>query len=103
ARHTQEAYIHLGLIPPQTDLITGFLDLAEKDVAGYYEHGSGTFYLLDHVSPDEVRGVMAHELTHALEDQHYNFDEVTRKGASSDHGTAITAVIEGSAMAVMLA
>ena len=42
ARHTQEAYIHLGLIPPQTDLITGFLDLAEKDVAGYYEHGGET-------------------------------------------------------------
>jgi hypothetical protein len=103
ARHTQNAYVHLGLVPKGTDLLTGYLDLAEKDVAGYYEHGSGTFYLLDHVAPDEVRGVMAHELTHALEDQNYDFDVVTKKGANADHGTAITAVIEGSAMAVMLA
>ncbi|HEX6737858.1 MAG TPA: hypothetical protein VF310_06295 [Vicinamibacteria bacterium] len=103
AGHTTQAYIQLGLVPPRTDLVTGYLDLAEKDVAGYYEHGSGTFYLLDHVAPDEVRGVMAHELTHALEDQNYDFDVVSKRGANADHNTAITAVIEGSAMAVMLA
>ena len=103
SRHTQNAYIHLGLIPPRSDLLTGFLDLAEKDVGGYYEHGSGNFYLLDHVSPDEVRGVIAHELTHALEDQNYDFEAVSKRSENADQSTAITAVIEGSATAVMLA
>src|SRR6185369_15444084 len=37
AGYTQKAYVHLGLIPPQTDLITGYLDLAERDVLGYYD------------------------------------------------------------------
>jgi hypothetical protein len=104
ARHTQDAFIQLGLVPPGTDLVRGYLDLAEKDVAGYYESGSRTFFLLDHVSADEAKGVMAHELTHALEDQHYDLKALKKgAGGNSDHATAITAVIEGSAMAVMLA
>src|SRR6266536_2412235 len=104
ARHTQSAYIQLGLVPPGTDLVSGYLDLAESGLAGYYEHGSGTFYLLDHVSAEEARGVMPHELTHALEDQHYDLAAVSKRAeGNDDHSTAITAVIEGSAMAVMLA
>jgi hypothetical protein len=104
ARHTQDAFIQMGLVPPGTDLVRGYLDLAEKDVAGYYESGSRTFFLLDHVSADEAKGVMAHELTHALEDQHYDLRTLKKgAGGNSDHMTAITAVVEGSAMAVMLA
>jgi hypothetical protein len=104
AKHTQAAYIQLGLVPPGTDLVSGYLDLAEKDLAGYYEPGSRTFYLLDHVSPEEAEGVMAHELTHALEDQNYDLAAIAKRaGGNADHATAITAVVEGSAMAVMLA
>jgi len=104
ARHTQDAYIQMGLVPPGTDLITGYLDLAESGLAGYYKHGTNTFFLLDHVSRDEAKGVMAHELTHAIEDQHYDLAVLAKKaGDNADHATAITAVVEGSAMAVMLA
>jgi hypothetical protein len=104
ARHTQDAYVQLGLVPAGTDLVRGYLDLAQSGLAGYYKHGSGTFYLLDHVSAEDARGVMAHELTHALEDQHYDLAAVARKaGDNPDHSIAITAVVEGSAMAVMLA
>jgi len=103
-RNTQEAYIQLGLVPPGTDLVKGYLELGQSGLLGYYEHGTGTFYLLDYVSADEARGVMAHELTHALEDQHYDLAALHRQaGGDADHATAITAVVEGSAMAVMLA
>jgi len=104
ARHVTYAYAHLGLIPRGTDLLTGYLDNAETGVAGYYEPGSKTFYLLDHVSADSVRGVMAHELTHALEDQHYDLKAFAGKAnGDDDRQTAITAVVEGSAMVVMMA
>ena len=104
ARHTQSAYIQMGLVPAGTDLVSGYLDLAESGLAGYYKHGTNTFFLLDYVSADEAKGVMAHELTHALEDQHYDLAAMAKKaGGDADHATAITAVIEGSAMAVMLA
>jgi hypothetical protein len=104
ARYTQDAYVHMGLIPPGTNLLKGYLDLAEKDVLGFYEHGTRIFYLLDHVDPQEVRGVIAHELTHALEDQHYDLASVGKKGeGNSDHATAVRAVVEGAAVAVQLA
>jgi hypothetical protein len=102
-RQVQAAYIQLGLVPRGTDLNKGFLDFAEKEVAGYYEHGSKIFYLVDHTAPDEVRGVIAHELTHALEDQHYDLDSVGGKTETADEATAATALIEGSAMVVMFA
>jgi hypothetical protein len=102
-RQVQAAYIQLGLVPRGTDLNKGFAEFAEKEVAGYYEHGSKTFYLLDHTAPDEVRGVVAHELTHALEDQNYDLDSVTSRAETADEATAATALIEGSAMVVMFA
>jgi hypothetical protein len=103
-RHTQDAFIQLGLVPQGTNLLTNYLDMAEKGVLGFYESGSHTFYLLDHVSPQEVRGVMAHELTHALEDQYYDLHAVAKKAeGDSDHAIAITSVVEGAAMAVELA
>jgi hypothetical protein len=104
ARHVQYAYAHLGLVPRGTDLLTSYLDNAEKGVAGYYEPGTKVFYLLDHVSAEEVRGVIAHELTHALEDQHYDLKSFAKKaGGDDDFSTAISAVVEGSAMVVMMA
>jgi len=103
ARHVQHAYMQLGLVPRGTDLLTGYLDHAESGVAGYYEPGTKIFYLLDHVAPEAVRGVIAHELTHALEDQHYDLKAVARNADGDDHATAISAVVEGSAMVVMMA
>ena len=104
ARYTQQAYIHLGLIPPRTDLITGYLDLAEKDVLGYYDTQTKMLYVLGHVLEDEVKPVIAHELTHALEDQHYDFQAVAKKAdGDDDRAIAISAVIEGSATALMIA
>jgi hypothetical protein len=102
-RHTTSAYVQLGLVPRSADLLKRILEVAEKDVLGYYEHGTKTFYLLNHVSADGVRSVMAHELTHALEDQHFDFATISRRAGSDDHATAISALIEGSATVVMLA
>lgn len=102
ARHTQNAWVHLGLIPVNTDVVDTHLDLAEEEVLGYYEVGSKTFKLLSHVSADEVRSVMAHELTHALEDQHYDLEALQKTAKNEDHLVAIRSVIEGSAMVTTL-
>ena len=98
ARHTRDAWVQLGLVPAATDLVAAQLDLAEKGVLGYYHSGSKTFRLLSHVSEGEVRSVMAHELTHALEDQHYDLAAVQKRAGNEDQAVAIRAVIEGSAM-----
>jgi hypothetical protein len=98
ARHTRDAWAQLGLVPETTDLISARLEMAEKDVLGYYHAGSKTFRVLDHVEEPELRSVMAHELTHALEDQYYDLAAVQSRAANDDQATAIRAVIEGSAM-----
>lgn len=103
AGHTRDAWVHLGLVPPKTDLVASRLDLAEKDVLGYYQSGSKTFRLLDHVPELEVRSVMAHELTHALEDQRYDLEALQKGAVNEDQAVAIRAVIEGSAMVTTLA
>jgi hypothetical protein len=102
ARHTRDAWVQIGLIAPETDLVKARLDQAENDVAGYYKSGSDTFRLLSHVSEREVRAVMAHELTHALEDQHYDLLSVQKRATNADQAVAIRSVIEGSAMVTTL-
>jgi hypothetical protein len=102
ARVTRDAWVAIGLVAPGTDLVAAHLDTAEKDVVGYYQSKSKTFRLLSHVSEREVRSVMAHELTHALEDQHYDFEMVMKGATNADHAVAIRAVIEGSAMVTTL-
>jgi hypothetical protein len=104
ARNVGAAYVQLGLIPRGKGLIEEYLDLTDKDMLGYYEHDRKTFVLLSHVSADEAETVMAHELTHALEDQHYDLEAMARQaGGDDDRATAIRAVVEGSATAVMIA
>jgi hypothetical protein len=103
AIHTRDAWVHLGFVPEKTDLVAGELDLAETEVLGYYQSGSRTFRLLSHVTERDARSVMAHELTHALEDQHYDLEAVQKRATNEDHAVAIRAVIEGSAMVTTLA
>ncbi|HEY7922254.1 MAG TPA: hypothetical protein VII62_03655, partial [Vicinamibacteria bacterium] len=103
AKHTRDAWVHLGLVPATTDLVAAQLELAETGVLGYYHSGSKKFRLLDHVPELEIRSVMAHELTHALEDQHYDLAAVQKRATNEDQAIAIRAVIEGSAMVSTLA
>lgn len=103
ARHTRDAWAHLGLVPEKTDLVKGELQLAETDVLGYYQSGSKVFRLLSHVAESDARSVMAHELTHALEDQHYDLEALQKRATNEDHAVAIRAVVEGSAMVTTLA
>jgi hypothetical protein len=102
ARHTRDAWAQIGLVSEQTDLVAEHLRTAEKDVAGYYQSGSKIFRVLNHVSELELRSVMAHELTHALEDQYYDLQAFQKRATNGDQAVAIRAVVEGSAMVTTL-
>ena len=45
--------------------------LLTEQVAGYYDNKTKTVNLLDWIEPDEQKPVLAHELTHALQDQQW--------------------------------
>jgi hypothetical protein len=104
-----------GLLPPGYDLHAQFLRLLDEQVAAYYDAKTKTVNLLDWVPPDQQRPVLAHELTHALQDQKVDLQKWSLAGAPDDRPqpdnqeevveeaqAARQAVTEGQAMVVFL-
>jgi len=100
----RKAMLQWGLIAPDFRLQEFVLDLLSEQAAGYYDPKQRTFFIADWLPQLIQKPVMAHELVHALQDQHYdlqrNFDLVQDQ---ADLTLARKALIEGDAMAVMLA
>jgi hypothetical protein len=106
-----------GLLPRDFDLHGYLIKLLAEQVAGYYDEKSKTMNLLDWIEPELQRPVMAHELTHALQDQSYDLEkmskhdeEIERKGLKNlnemirndEESACRSAVVEGQAMIVLL-
>ena len=69
-----------GLVPRDFDLGKLMVALLRENVAGYYDPKTKTVNLLDWVPVDQQEPVMAHELTHALQDQSINLEKWMKKG-----------------------
>jgi hypothetical protein len=92
-----------GLLPKGFDLDAFMVNVLTEQVEGLYDPKKQEFYIADWSPLSDQRMVMAHELTHALEDQHFQI-EVWLKAArpNEDAELARDAVLEGSAMAAMV-
>ena len=93
----------LGLVPPGTDLRELISDISGEQVAGYYDTRRETLAVVSGpaAANDTLAEItLAHELNHALEDQVYELREDAGAGAD-DRATAYTALVEGTATAVM--
>jgi hypothetical protein len=73
-----------GLLPPHYDLHAEFLRLMAEQVAAFYDPRSKSVNLLDWLPPDAQKPVLAHELTHALQDQQVSLDKWELAGAKDD-------------------
>jgi hypothetical protein len=106
-----------GLLDHDFELKPFLLELLKDQIEAYYDSKTKTVNLLDWVDADEQKPVLAHELTHALQDQHSNLDKwddqtpddvSTDAAGDQDHlakdemDTARDAVAEGQATAVMM-
>jgi hypothetical protein len=92
-----------GLIPKGFPLDSFMLDVLTDQVAGLYDPKAGEFYIADWIPADEQRPVMAHELTHALEDQSFHIDPWIKAARPNDDAElARDSVSEGSAVAAMV-
>jgi hypothetical protein len=91
-----------GLAPPDFEYRSFLIKLLAEQVAGYYDPKAQQFYLADWIEIDGQKPVMAHELTHALQDQHFNLKRFDKwpKG-DSDAELAARALIEGDATLAM--
>jgi hypothetical protein len=96
---TLEAF---GLIPKGFPLDSFMLDVLTDQVAGLYDPKAKEFYIADWISADEQKTVMAHELTHALEDQSFHIDPWIKAARPNDDAElARDSVSEGTALAAM--
>jgi hypothetical protein len=92
----------LGLVPQDFEFRPFIISLLTEQVAGYYDPRQQEFFLADWIDLDGQKPVMAHELTHALQDQHFNLRRFEKwpKG-DSDAELAAHALVEGDASLVM--
>lgn len=92
----------LGLVPAEMDVWDETMKLLHDQVGGFYDPSSDAFYLMKSFTGPVARIIMAHELTHALDDQHYDIDGTLGKLLDdSDAANAFHAVVEGSGMSAM--
>ena len=99
------AWDTIGVIPDGTDLRTAYEDYGSSQVIGYYDTITGTlkFTGTDDPSPLE-RITLAHELTHAIDDQRFGLERLDQLGAEcrDEDSAAATALVEGNATFFML-
>jgi len=99
-RRSAEAF---GLLPKGFDLDAFMVNVLTEQVEGLYDPKTREFYIADWSPLSDQRMVMAHELTHALEDQHFQIETWLRAARHNDDAElARAAVLEGSAMAAMV-
>lgn len=92
----------LGLLPHDADLEALTMALLEDQVGGFYDPGTKSFYLMKGFSGDLARAILAHELTHALDDRLYDLDGALRERIGhSDSTAAYMSVVEGSGTELM--
>jgi hypothetical protein len=106
-----------GLLDRDFNLRPFMISLLTEQVAGFYDSKTKTVNLLDWIAPEEQKPVLAHELTHALQDQRVGLSkwssvgsDAIAKNAMEDNqhiqtdeaDTARDAVAEGQAMVTFL-
>jgi len=106
-----------GLLPQDFDLQTFLVALLREQVAGYYDSKTATVNLLDWIDVEQQRPVLAHELTHALQDQFVGLEKWMKVGdadlndkkqptgadiENDEISEARQAVVEGQAMVVLV-
>ena len=97
-----------GLAPPDADPAKILLGVLDEQVAGFYDPSSKALTVREKppgsagASAEAFQLVLAHEVEHALQDQHFGFPDL-EKLPDDDARLARMALYEGDAMATMVA
>jgi hypothetical protein len=109
-------YGKLGLVPKGTDLKKSLVDFAAANVAGYYDPRTKKLVMpetldigaavgaVQFVARRDFAGEMtlAHELTHALQDQYFSLESKLGPSDNDDRDLAFRALVEGDATLIGL-
>ncbi len=102
--HKEESQLKaFGLVSKEFNLKEFLLAFYTEQAAGVYDPRRKTMIIADWPAADMQRMVLAHELTHALQDQNFNLAEFMRAERGNDDATAARqALMEGHATAAMM-
>lgn len=92
----------LHQIPADADLEALIEEVVSLAAVGLYDHEEGRAYLVGEggeLSPAE-RAVVAHEVVHALQDQHFGLDRLDELSDEPDAAMAFRSLVEGDAVVV---
>ena len=114
-----------GLLSKDLDLKALLVEVYSEEIAAYYDTKTKTMYMIEEpeakknqeptflerflgktggFDKDENKTVIAHEMTHALSDQHYDLESLhERSKKNDDWSLAVSALIEGEATLAMMA
>jgi hypothetical protein len=114
---SSEVLKKFGLIPRDFQLGPFLVAMLKEQVAGYYDPKKKTVNILNWIDPEQQKPVLAHELTHALQDQSFDMEKWMEAAETEgdkkndptpadidtdEESSAREAVVEGQAMVVML-
>lgn len=105
-RDTESFLRTIGALPESTSLRQTLIDVLMSQIGGFYDPPSKTFYMIKREGAEYGqlvdRILIAHELTHALDDQRVSLDSLmSARDRSQDGEFVIGALVEGSATEVM--
>src|SRR5881398_1102322 len=82
--HAELVLKKFGFLPHDFHLRQFFIGMMREQVAGYYNVKDQTVYLLDWIEPAAQRAILAHELTHALQDQNFHLEKWNKAPGEND-------------------
>lgn len=93
----------MGFAPASFDYLANELRLLESQLEGFYEPKNGTMYLAGDLKGTEAKVTLAHELDHALQDQHWDLKPHSGyRPGESDKTMAHACLAEGDATSLMI-
>jgi hypothetical protein len=94
---------HLGLLDAGDDLRDLMVELSGEGLGGYYDPQTERMTIVRRSDDLDVadEAVIAHELTHVLQDQNFGLDQLSARLVLSDQELGFRALVEGDATVVM--
>jgi hypothetical protein len=99
------AWQTIGVIPPDASIRDALLSYGSTQVIGYYDTVTGELKFIGEEDPSPLERItLAHELTHAIDDQWFALERLDTLGAEcrDEELDAAVALVEGNATFFML-
>jgi hypothetical protein len=99
-RDSERTLNALGLLDPDVDLDDAVGQSLDEGVVGFYDPKNGRLAVRGREVDAFVQLVLVHELTHALQDQHFDIDRPELDEADDERSLGFLSLVEGDAVRV---